>query len=509
MQIKLLLKTSKTITFQIINDRSVYIDEKVSVYLNNIKILETNTNINTLYDLNPNTEYCAYIKNNEIKSNELIVTTDSVNGILNVRDFGAIGDGKRDETLFLQSAINIAPTGSLVEIPEGIYYTGPLFLKNDITLYIHKKSMLLGLKEREKYPILPEKIMLNNKISYLGSWEGEPLDCFASLITGVNVENVNIIGEGILDGNSSYETWWYKHKIKNISWRPRTIFLTKCKNINMVGLEIKNSPSWTVHPIFSQDMKFIDLKLANPKDSPNTDGINPESCKNVKIIGVKFSVGDDCIAIKSGKGKIGRDIGIPSENIIIDNCHMEFGHGGVVIGSEMSGGIKNVEISHCLFENTDRGLRIKSRRGRGGEISGIYASDVLMNNVLTPFVINDFYFCDPDGHSEHVWSKEKYPITIETPIIKDIHFKNIICKDAAICAGFFYGLPEAKIENLSLNNISVTFSDDYYSDFPAMMEHIEKMNKRGFYFNNIKNLIINNITVNNTNNKEINMENIE
>src|SRR5699024_10394172 len=154
-------------------------------------------------------------------------------------------------------------------------------------------------------------------------------------------------------------------KTKKAAWRPRTVFLINCDNVLIQGLSIKNSPSWTVHPYFSKNLKFIDLKIENPKDSPNTDGLNPESCENVEIIGVDFSVGDDCIAIKSGKLYMGRKRKTPSKNIIIRNCYMHDGHGAVVIGSEMSGGVHEVKVEACIFEKTDRGLRIKTRRGRG------------------------------------------------------------------------------------------------------------------------------------------------
>ena len=239
--------------------------------------------------------------------------------ILDIREFGAVGDGKTVNTFAIQTAILSAPENSIIEIRDGNYLTGPVLLKSNITINIAGNARLTALKEREMYPILPASINKADRTFYLGSWEGEPAACFASLFTGVSVNNVNITGEGTIDGNSDRETWWKDAKIKRISWRPRTIFLTDCSNINIVGINIENSPSWTLHPVFSSNLGFFDMKIRNPKDSPNTDGIDPESCKNVSIIGVKFSVGDDCIAIKSGKGKIGREIGIPSENINIDN----------------------------------------------------------------------------------------------------------------------------------------------------------------------------------------------
>jgi polygalacturonase len=509
MEIKLLCKTAKTITFQIINKSCFYLEESVEIYVNGKKEKETLKNINTVYNLVPGTEYSIFAENSTDKSNELRVKTEDVSFILDIRDFGAVGDGNILNTYAIQTAISLAPEGSIIEIPEGDYLTGPVLLKSNITINIAKNAKLTALREREKYPILPRSIEKTDKTVYLGSWEGEPDACFASLFTGVDIHNVNITGEGTVNGNADYDTWWKNPKIKRISWRPRTIFLTNCSNVNIVGLNIENSPSWTVHPIFSSNLGFFDLKISNPKNSPNTDGIDPESCKNVDIIGVKFSVGDDCIAIKSGKGKIGREIGIACENINIENCHMEFGHGGVVIGSEMSGGVKNVSIKNCLFENTDRGLRIKTRRGRGGVIDGIYAENILMNKVLTPFVINEFYYCDSDGKTKYVWNKEKMEITEETPYIKNIIFKDIICKDSEVCAGFMYGLPERKIERITLENIVIDFAENPEKDIPAMMDFIEPQSNGGFYFNNIKELVLKNLTVRNAEGSEIIKDNVE
>ena len=509
MVIKLLCRTAKTITFQIVNDKCFYLGENAEIYVNGEKEKITEKNINTVYDLIPDKEYTIYVMNSTGRSNELKMRTKKAASVLDIREFGAVGDGKTLNTQAIQTAIYSAPENSVIEIPEGDYLTGPVLLKSSITINIAKNARLTALKEREKYPILPKSISRSDKTVYLGSWEGEPDACFASLFTGVNVTNINITGEGTINGNADYETWWKNPKIKRISWRPRMIFLTECSNINIVGINIENSPSWTVHPIFSTNLGFFDLKIRNPKDSPNTDGIDPESCKNVDIIGVKFSVGDDCIAIKSGKGKIGREIGIPSKNINIENCHMEFGHGGVVIGSEMSGGIKGVHIKNCLFENTDRGLRIKTRRGRGGEISGIYAENIIMNKVLTPFVINEFYYCDSDGRTEYVWSKEKMEITEETPYIKNIAFKNITCKNSEVCAGFMYGLPERKIEKVTLENIIIDFAKNPVKDIPAMMDFIEPQSNGGFYFNNIKDLEIKNLVVKNADGEEIIRNNVE
>ena len=260
-----------------------------------------------------------------------------------------------------------------------------------------------------------------------------------------------------------------------------------------------------MHPYFSEDLKFIDLKLVNPKNSPNTDGCDPESCNHVEIIGVYFSVGDDCIAIKAGKIFMGRKYKKPSENFIIRNCSMNFGHGAVVLGSEMSGGIKNIAVSQCYFNQTDRGLRIKTRRGRGKDavIDGITFENIQMNEVLTPLVVNMFYYCDPDGHSEYVYSKEKLPVDDRTPYLGKFLFKDITCENVNVAAGTFFGLPEQPIESISLENVSFSYAEHPVSGLPAMMDGLEKMSGKGLIFNYVNEVNLNNVIFENFNEQEV------
>lgn len=495
--------TSRTITLEIENNECFYTNNKINVYLNDVNTYEISTNVFTIKDLEAASEYAIFLEDSSTKeiSEEIIVKTKGETAVENVKDFGAKGDGERIDTTYIQTAIDVCPEGGRVLFTEGIYLTGPIFLKSNITLELGKEAILLGVKEREKYPVLPGILTLpeKNEDYYLSSWEGEAADSFASLITGINVKNVSIIGEGTIDGNADFDTWWHEAKSKRIAWRPRTIFLNGCKNILIEGITVKNSPSWTLHPLMSENLKFINLDIQNPKDAPNTDGLDPESCKNVLILGTKFAVGDDCIAIKSGKFSTSRKYAVPSEKLYIRNCMMEYGHGAVVIGSEMSGGVKNVYVEKCIFSNTDRGIRIKTRRGRGstGIIDEIHASRIKMNKVLTPFTINCFYFCDADGKTEYVWSKEKLPVDERTPHVGNIYFKDIICKDSEVMAGFMYGLPERKIESVTMEDIHVHFAEYAKADYPEMLSFSEPMCRKGFYFNNIKYLKLKNITLEN------------
>ncbi len=515
LMIKVISTTARTITFEIVNNNYFFTSEDMDIYVNDNFAFTINKNIFTLANLQPDTTYKIFVKgrSTKIESEEIEVTTYEETAVLNVRDFGAKGDGNTIDTQAIQAAIAACPKNGIVIIPEGVYLITAIFLKSDMTLYLQGGSILLGVKDRSQYPKLPGILKsLDGKQEYaLGSWEGVPSKTFASLINGIGIENVNIIGEGIIDGNSDFNTWWFKPKIKKIAWRPRLIFLNRCKNILCEGFSIRNSPSWTIHPLESENLKFININIENPKDSPNTDGINPESCNSVLIAGVKFSVGDDCVAIKSGKLGSSNYMNVPSKNIFIRNCYMKYGHGAVVLGSEMSGGIQNVHVENCLFENTDRGIRIKTRRGRGstGIIDKIYVKNIRMNKVATPFVINAFYNCDADGHTEYVWSKEKIPVDDRTPSIKYIYFKNVNCTNAQTAAGYIYGLPEKKIEGIYMENIYVHLDEEAKPDYPAMMDFIEPISRYGFYFNNVKYLKLTNVKVENALTDQLITENID
>ncbi|WP_054738827.1 glycoside hydrolase family 28 protein [Cellulosilyticum ruminicola] len=493
--------TSTSLTIELENTACHYTDKAYTYCINGEECGNITTNIHTLHNLKPNTTYKVSIKAESGEEVVQEVTTSSESALLNIRDFGAKGDGESMDAAAIQAAIAAAPKGARIVFPAGTYRTTPIFLKSHITIELMEGATLLGHHERDAYPILPGKLTKeddNENFYFLGTWEGEIAECYASLLTGIGVEDVRIIGEGTLDGNGQNGDWWINCKVKREAWRPRSLYLLECHDILVEGITIKNSPSWTVHPIRSSKLRFINLTLNNPKDSPNTDGIDPESCNGVEILGVKFSLGDDCIAIKSGKISIPLKERRPSENIIIRNCLMQYGHGAVVLGSEMSGGVKNVFVERCFFEDTDRGLRIKTRRGRGNTaiIDQIYVKNIQMKGVLTPFTLNAFYFCDPDGKTEYVRTKEKLAVDERTPLIGSLEFENMECKDAEICAGFIYGLPEQKVKSLTFKNISINFKEDAAADFPEMLEDQEKIAKTGFIIRNVERIELSDVKVN-------------
>ena len=500
MKINILLVTSRSISFQVETHENFYLDKKIILKYNDKKV-ELIKVVDTIYDLEPATEYFLTLEQDGLKIDEIKVTTETESFTLNVKKFGAKGDGVSNDTLALQTAIMSCPKDGRVYIPKGKYLITSIFLKDNLTLELGEGAEILGDLERKNFGILPGLIDNDkNEEYYLGSWEGNPLDSFTSLITGINVKNIKILGRGCLNGRASKENWWKNPKIKNIAWRPRSIFLNNCENVVIEGIKIMNSPSWTIHPFLTNNLKFINLKIENPADSPNTDGIDPESCENVEYIGIDFSVGDDCIAIKSGKLYLGKKLNKPSKNFLIKNCSMKYGHGGAVIGSEMSGGVNNINIEKCDFYKTDKGIRIKTRRGRGenGIIDGIYVKNVNMKEVKVPFVFNCFYFCDPDGKSEYVYTKEKLPVDKRTPSIKNIKFENIKAEDTLICAGYLYGLPEKPIQNVEFKNIEIDFINrDIVPEYPAMMSFIDKESKAGFIIENVENISFDNLIMKN------------
>jgi polygalacturonase len=459
------------------------------------EIIKTDRNITKLLDLSPETEY-----NLSYGDKSLAFVTDSEDFTIDVKKLGATGDGAADDTLFLQAAINICPENSRVLITPGRYKTSSLFLKSGVNIEIKENAELIFTNKRSEIPHLPGLTTSydESREEIFGTWEGNPLPMFTSLINGFGIRDVCIYGGGTLDGNALPENgadWWNDEKTMKTAFRPRMIFLSNCENITVAGLTLKNSPSWTIHPFFSKNISFYSLDIYNPENSPNTDGINPESCENVKISGVKFTLGDDCVAIKSGKIWAAGKYKTPCKNIEISHCLMQNGHGAVTIGSEMAAGIYGVSVHHCEFINTDRGLRVKTRRGRGNlaVIDDINFECIKMTDVKVPFVVNAYYFCDPDGKSEYVGTREKLPFDERTPIIKRISLKEISCT-GVICASFFYGLPESPISQIALENITFDYEKNGVPFIPAMLCGVSEVSGKGFYVYSVDDFALKNVT---------------
>ncbi len=392
--------------------------------------------------------------------------------------------GAEDDTAGLQQAIDSLAGDEFLTI-RGVYKVTALFLRHDLILHLPRGSRLVGETDRTAFPILKASTEKNG--IPLGTWEGCADDSFASILTGIGVKNVCIYGEGVIDCNAQAGDWWIDHRTKRIARRPKGIFLHTCENITLEGITVCNTPSWNQHPFYSRHLKYINLNLVNPADSPTTDGIDPESCHDVDIVGVRISVGDDCIAIKSGKIDFARRYHTPCSRITIRNCLMEYGHGGVTLGSENSGGIRDVLVTNCIFRQTDRGLRIKSQRGRGNlaVIQDVTFRNIHMEDVKAPFVINAFYKAGNDAYDDR-FVREYREATDRTPAFKEFAFEDIICENVSYGAGFFLGLPESMLEKVTLKHISVSYKPGASPGEMAMTPWKDLFLHVGFVCENVK-----------------------
>lgn len=500
MKFQIVATTVRSITVELINDEIYRTKQLCEYYLNGEKVLSSKDNVVSLFGLTPNTAYELTVDDGRQKVTEHF-TTKEESVLLNVKKFGATGDGSVFDTGAIQAAILACPPGGTVYLPKGTYLTTPLFLKSNMTLWLDREATLLGTTDRRLYPILPGMVRgTNEQDEYnFGSWEGNPLDSFASLITAIDAAHVDIIGEGTLDGNAQNGDWWDSTKKKRTAWRPNTVFFSRCSDMCLQGLQIQNSPCWTIHPYYSDHLKFLSLSVQNPYDSPNTDGFDPESCSDILMLGTRISVGDDCIAIKSGKYYMSRFHYRRTSNITIRNCKFERGHGSVTIGSEVACGVEHVKVSQCIFEETDRGIRLKTRRGRGetSYLNDLEFDHICMNKVHMPMTVNMFYFCDPDGHSDYVQNQDFHPVDELTPKIGRIRVSNVAVEGAdasLICA---YGLPEMPIECIEVDHVTASFlpEAERTAQVPIMMDDFPEMSGKSFYFHNVNSVIMKDVKV--------------
>lgn len=420
-----------------------------------------------------------------------------------IEDFGAVADGETLNTEAIARAIDEVASngGGTVVIPRGIWHTGPIVLKSNINLHVEAGALVLFSKNFEHYPLVKT------------SFEGLETYRCQSPISGLELENIAITGNGVFDGNG--DAWrhvkrskmtdgqwkkllasggvlndekdiWYpseaskkgaeisdmnvpgfktreEHEAIKDFLRPVMVSLVKCKNVMLDGPTFQNSPAWNIHPLMCENLIVRNLTVRNPWYSQNGDGLDVESCKNAIVYNCNFDVGDDAICIKSGKNEDGRKRGMPTENLVVKNNIVYHGHGGFVVGSEMSGGVKNVHVSQCTFIGTDIGLRFKSTRGRGGVVENIYISDIDMINIPAEAIGFNLYYAGlspvPEAEQEQI-DVEKLAamtpeVTEETPQFRNIAIKNVLCRGAGQ-AILLQGLPEMNLENVSIENVDIT-----------------------------------------------------
>ncbi|MGZ3846071.1 MAG: glycoside hydrolase family 28 protein [Flavisolibacter sp.] len=377
----------------------------------------------------------------------------------NVLNYGAKNDSSKIATKAIAAAIDAASKkgGGTIYFPAGKYLTGPIHLKSNITIFIDAGAELHFSDNFDDY--LP---MVESR------YEGVDVRSFSPLFYAYKAENISIIGRGLINGHG--QKWWnyvlaFDDTKPRNKWqkifdaenrriimpddsaqtkrgflRPPFIQPMYCRNVRVEGITIINSPFWTVNPEFCENVTVDGVTINNPH-SPNTDGINPESCKYVHISNCHISVGDDCITIKSGRDIPGRTKAAPAENYTITNCTMLAGHGGVVIGSEMSGGVRKIVISNCVFDGTDRGIRIKTTRGRGGVVEDIRVDNIIMKNIGQQAIVLDMMYANMPTE----------PVSERTPQFRNIHLSNITAQTNE--AIFINGLAEMPVEDVTFSDI--------------------------------------------------------
>jgi polygalacturonase len=375
-----------------------------------------------------------------------------------ITSFGAVGDGNTDCTNAFRDAINKCSKngGGKVIVPEGTFLTGAIHLKSEVNLVISKRAVVKFSTDPSKYlPVVYTR------------FEGVECMNYSPLIYAFEQKNIAITGEGILDGQGSKENWWkWKASAGEFSQKPgrdklfemgeknvpvkdrmfgevsflRPVFFQpyKCKNILVEGVTFRNSPMWFLNPVLCKNVTFN--KVVTDGLGPNNDGCDPESCTDVWIKGCSFNNGDDCIAIKSGRNNDGRRVNVPCQNIVIQNCIMKEGHGGVVIGSEVSGSVKNVYAENCEMSspNLDRALRFKTNSERGGVIENVFARNIKVGEVGEAVILIDFYY-------------DKGDVGKFTPAMRNFHFSNITSQKSPYALNM-KAYERSPVKNLQIEN---------------------------------------------------------
>lgn len=411
----------------------------------------------------------------------------------NIKDFAGYSKDNTDWTMSFAKAVEAVQEkgGGTLFVPAGTYKTRSIELYSNMTLWLDAGAEISFLDVIEDYEILE------------GNFEGITTDMYKPCIYFKDAINVTIKGNGTINGNG--RAWWERIWARTMDKiRPCLVYFENCENVKIQDVTLTNSPAWTVHPLFSSNVVVTGVTIKNPANSPNTDGINPDSCRNVRISDCVIDVGDDCIAIKSGVEQ--SLVKEPCENITITNCVMVHGHGGVVIGSEASGDVRNVVVSNCVFQDTDRGIRLKTRRRRGGSMEKLTFSNIIMDRVMCPFVFNMYYFCGKLGKEPWVSDPAPAPVDEGTPAIRDININNVTVINATSCAGVFCGLPERSVENVTFSNCSITMDGSKEPEVAAMMKMLDPMSGAGFYMRYAKGIVFENVKLHNINGEEIDMD---
>ena len=414
---------------------------------------------------------------------------------VNLLDFGGAPNGVTLNTQAFADAIDalVQKGGGRLVVPAGIWRTGPIGLQSHIELNVDKNAIIVFDPDQDLYPIIDT------------NFEGLDVRRCLSPIHAEGATDIAITGDGVIDGSGEFWREVKRRKVSDDQWktilkrgglvsedgknwfpdegyakaratagslnypdpsldeneiktflRPVMVSLRNCERILLQDCTFQNSPCWNIHPLWCKDLTIKDITVRNPHYSANGDGIDIDACEGVILTGSSFDVGDDAICIKSGKDADGRRHARKCRNLIISDCTVYHGHGGFVVGSEMSGGVENIVVRDCRFIGTDVGLRFKSTRGRGGLVKDIWCERIYMKDIVSYGVIFNLYYAGvaasdmADGVVEPIVDVDE-----TTPEMRDIHFSDITCAGAKQ-AIFINGLPELPVSGISFDNSSFT-----------------------------------------------------
>ncbi len=392
-----------------------------------------------------------------------------------ITKYGAVADGKTNNTEAFKKAIDACSKngGGSVTVPVGTWLTGAICLKSNVNLHFADSAKLLFSRDTKDYPVVFTR------------WEGIECMNYSALIYANGATNIAVTGNGILDGNADRDHWWNwviggstetnqrparariaeqmkqgvpgeKRVCGDGSYlRPNMVQFINCKNIRIADVKMLNSPMWFMHPLLSENITIENVKVIS--HGPNNDGCDPESCKNVLIKGCLFDTGDDCIAIKSGRDEDGRRIGKPAENHIVENCMMKDGHGGVGIGSEISGGARGIYAINCNMDskNLDRVLRLKTSSSRGGIIENVFMKDIKVGTYKGAAFSFDMFYETPGNFM---------------PTIRNIWVENVDVEKGGSYGVFVKAYAESPVENLHVVNCNIRGVKT-----PTSIDHVKNM----------------------------------
>jgi polygalacturonase len=417
---------------------------------------------------------------------------------VSLAEFGGVGDGVTlNSDAFARAIAKLSALGGgRLVVPPGIWFTGPIRLCSHLDLHLERGALIRFSGDWNLYPL--------TVIERKGEKEVDSI----SPVFGQGLEDVAITGEGILDGGGDAWRPVKKSKLDEGEWkalvksggvldekgamwwpsreamagdkpvsqlrkshsanladfapyhqtlRPKMVRLIECQRVLIQGVTVQNPPNWTMNPCLCEDVAILNVTVHNSPAAQNSDALDLESCRRALIRGCTFDTGDDGICIKSGEDAAGRRIGVPTEDVLVEGCTVYHAHGGFTIGSEMSGGVRNLRVTNCTFLGTDIGLRFKSTRGRGGVVEKIDISDIRMVNLPGDAINFNLYYggkspLDDTGAS----AETSFPaVSEETPQFRDIHIENVLCRGAA-AAIVFQGLPEMPVRDITLRNVTIT-----------------------------------------------------